>query len=246
MLRKTSLVFAMTAIALTPACAQDSGSMDRDEVEKIVREYILENPEIIEEALIALTEKDRLEQMQADKDLIAENASALYGEDNAYGIGPEDAEITIVEFFDYRCGYCKTSVDWVRALPEDYDGNVRVVFRELPIFGGISETASLAALAAGKQGKYVEMHMALMGIKQNKDLTDAKIDEVAASVGVNVKKMRADMRSQDVQKQLADSKALARKLQVEGTPNFFLGDTVVRGAGEGMVRAAIEEALAES
>ena len=95
-------------------------------------------------------------------------------------------------------------------MPKEYDGNVRVVFKELPIFGGISETASLAALAAGKQDKYLEFHLALMDIKNNNDLTEAKLDEVAEDVGMNVQKMRADMKSMDIQRKLADSKQLGQ------------------------------------
>ena len=131
----------------------------------------------------------------------------------------------------------------MRALPETHDGKVRVVFKELPIFGGISETASLAALAAGKQGKYTEFHMALMAIKNNNDLTDAKLDEVAEEVGISVQKMRADMRSMDIQKKLADSKQLARTLGVEATPSFFMGNNFIEGADQDRLNDLIVDAL---
>lgn len=242
-LRKTALAFAAVAVSLLPACAQPGSDADRADIEKIVREYILENPEIIEEALIALHEKEKAAQAELVRSAIAANKDALYAHAGDYSIGPADAAVTVVEFFDYRCGYCKRSVDWVQKLPAKYDGEVRVVFKELPIFGGISETASLAALAAGKQGKYWEFHSALMKIKNNDDLTDAKIDELAAATGLNATKLRADMKSQAVQKQLADMKSLGAALSVTGTPAFFIGDQHIEGANLPVIEQAIEAAL---
>ncbi len=244
LLRKPLLGLAAIALALLPACAQPSASAaSKSEIERIVREYIIENPEIIEEALIALSEKEKVAQLAAAKAAIAANADKLYALPGDYSVGPDDAKVTVVEFFDYRCGYCKRSVDWIRSLPEEYDGEVRVVFKELPIFGGISETAALAALAAGKQGKYLEMHIALMNIKSNDDLTDKNIDAVAEAAGINVAKMRADMKSTAVQKQLADMKALGQSLAVSGTPGFFIGEQHIEGANIPLIEAAIEAAL---
>ena len=106
LLRKPSLVVAVMALALLPACAQPGGA-SQSEIEKIVREYILENPEIIEEALIALSEKEKVAQAAAAQAAIAANATELYARAGDYSIGPADAKVTVVEFFDYRCGYCK-------------------------------------------------------------------------------------------------------------------------------------------
>ncbi len=242
--RKPALALASIALALLPACVQPgAGGASKAEIEKIVREYILENPEIIEEALIALTENEKQAQAAAARAAISANADKLYALSTDYSIGPADAKVTVVEFFDYRCGFCKRSVDWVRDLPEEYDGEVRVVFKELPIFGGISETAALAALAAGKQGKYLEFHVALMNIKSNDDLTEQKIDELAALEGLNVTRLRADMESPAVLQQLADMKDLGQALQVGGTPGFFVGDQHIEGANLPLIEAAIEAAL---
>lgn len=243
LLRKPLLALAAASLALLPACADAGAAASKSEIEKVVRDYILENPEIIEEALIALDQKQKVAQAAAAQAAIKANADKLYSHEGDYSIGPADAKVTIVEFFDYRCGYCKRSLDWVRALPEEYDGQVRVVFKELPIFGGISETAALAALAAGKQGKYVEMHTGLMRIKSNDDLTEANIDAVAQSAGVNVAKMRADMKSMAVQQQLSDMKALGQNLAVGGTPGFFIGEQHIEGANIPLLESAIEDAL---
>lgn len=240
--RLTTMTAAMAALALTPACAESKAApvADREAMEQVVREYILENPEIIEEALIKLSAKQQAAASQEAQKAIASNFDAIYNNENDYFIGPADAEITVVEFFDYRCGWCKRSVEWVQELPEDYDGNVRVVFKELPIFGGISETASLAALAAGKQGKYREYHLALMAIKNNDDLTEAKLDEVARDVGMNVQKMRADMGSIDIQRKLSESKQLARAVGVEATPSFLIGNEFIEGANRDRLNEVIK------
>lgn len=245
MIRKLFTAAAMTAIALTPACAQDSPSsgINRAEVEEIVREYILANPEIIEDALIVLSEKQRAEAADAAKVAIRKEKDKLYSLASDHFVGPADAEVTVVEFFDYRCGFCKRSVDTIQALPAQYDGKVRVVFKELPIFGGISETAALAALAAGKQDKYNEMHIALMEVKSNDDLTEKRIDSIAESIGISVQKMRADMKSMEIQKQLADMKDLGRTLGVGGTPGFFVGETHIEGADMAKLDAAIKAEL---
>ena len=231
--------------ACTPAQAGPIDTSDKEAIEQIVHDYILENPEIIEEALITLTERQRAAAAERERKAITDNQSELYNQKDDYFIGPTDAKVTVVEFFDYRCGYCRRSLEWVTKLPSDFNGEVRVVFKELPIFGGISETASLAALAAGRQGKYPEMHRALMGLKNNKDLTDAKIDEIARDLGINVQKMRADMRSTAVRKQLSDSKMLADELGVEGTPAFFIGGKAIKGADEDGLKTAIADALKE-
>ena len=246
MINKLLSATAMMAIVMTPACGAQGSKIDTSDkaaIEKIVRDYIVANPEVIEEALIALADKEKAASAARIAEAVKANAADLYKNASDYAIGPADAPITVVEFFDYRCGYCKRSTDWIQALPEAYDGKVRVVFKELPIFGGISETASLAALAAGKQDKYVDMHLALMGVKNNDDLTDKEIDVLARKVGVDVQKMRADMRSMDVQKQLADMKSLGRELGVAGTPGFFVGDTVIEGADRAKLEAAIKAML---
>lgn len=238
------LALGFAGLTLLPACAQGGSGTDKAEVEKIVREYILANPEIIEEALVALTEKERVAQASATKAAISDNASALYDHSTDYFVGPEDAAVTIVEFFDYRCGYCKRSAEWTANLPETYDGQVKVVFKEFPIFGGISETAALAALAAGRQGKYIDMHLALMGLKSNDDLTEEKIDDLALKLGIDVQKMRADMNSDGVKKQLADMQDLGRTLNIGGTPGYFIGDQAIEGANLPKIDEAIRAAIA--
>lgn len=242
-----SMTLAATAIALTPACAQSQvDASDKEAIEKIVYDYIMENPEIIEDALIALNEKRAAEEAALAMAAIAENQDALINNAADYSIGPADAPVTVVEFFDYRCGFCKRSAQWAVELPEKYDNQVRVVFKEFPILSAESEKAALAAIAAGKQDKYIEMHMALMELDNGSGFGAEQIDAAAESVGLDVAKMRADMKSIEVQKTVADAKSLARTLNISGTPNFIVGDEMVSGADIQSVEALIEAALGET
>ncbi len=247
MTRTFSMALAATAIALTPACAQGQvDPADKEAVEKIVYDYIMENPEIIEEALIALSEKRDAEEAALALAAIADNQDALINNPADYSVGPADAPVTVVEFFDYRCGFCKRSAEWATELPAQYDNQVRVVFKEFPILSTESEKAALAAIAAGKQDKYIEMHMALMELDNGSGFGPDQIDAAAESVGVDVTRMRADMKSIEVQKTVADAKSLARTLNITGTPNFIVGTQMVSGADIQQVEAMIEAALAES
>jgi protein-disulfide isomerase len=245
MIRPLLATGALAMVALTPACAESKSAttLDRKEIETIVHEYIVEHPEVIEEAIYALNARDRAEAAKAAKDAIAANHDELYNLDTDHFIGPADAPVTLVEFFDYRCGYCKRSMSFVQGLPEQYDNKVRVIFKEYPIFGGISEDAALAALAAGKQGKYYDMHVALMSLKSNDELTQVKIDELAEGLGVNVKKMRADMKSTALKKQLDDMQRLGHTLNLGGTPGFYIGETAIEGADQPGIEKAIKAAL---
>ncbi|MFN7056800.1 DsbA family protein, partial [Hyphomonas sp.] len=204
-----AILAALALFVILPACSQGGGS-NRADMEKVVRDYILANPELIEEALVALEKKAEDEKRQNRVSMIAENSERLFNLASDFSVGPADAPITVVEFFDYRCGWCKRSAAWVAGLPELYDGQVRVVFKEFPIFGGISDTAARAALAAGRQGKYVEFHLALMEITSNDDLMDAAIDGIARSLGMDVARMRRDMESPEVRRQLTDMSVLGR------------------------------------
>jgi len=231
---------------LMPACAQSNvDASDKEAIEQIVRDYILDNPEIVQEALIALTEKERAVEAERTTALIVENAAALFEDPLDNSIGPADAPITVVEFFDYRCGYCKRSTDWVVSLPEKFDNKVRVVFKEMPILSPESEKAAHAAVAAGNQGKYLEMHLGLMELESRSGFSSDDIDAVAEAAGVNVQKMRADMASIEVQRIVSRSKSLARAINVDGTPNFIVGTTQVVGADVNRVEQLIEAALAE-
>lgn len=245
MRRMTASLLFVSALALAPACTQASadptGNMTQAQIEEIIKSYILDNPEVVEQALINLSRDRQNAELSSVQDKIAEHRTALYEDTSDYSVGPDDAEVTVVEFFDYRCGFCKRSADLIAQIPEEYDGRVRVVFKELPILSDASGEAAMAAIAAGRQGKYLEMHMALMADRS--EFTSEDIDRVAESVGVNVDQMRAEMVMQDVQDQISRAVALADELGSPGTPAFFVGNTYIAGANMEGLKAAIEAEL---
>ncbi len=242
--RTISAALVTTVIALTPACAQEQVDLtDKTAIEDIVRAYILENPEIIEDALILLAQREDEADAAAVSEAILANYDAIYSDPANYSIGPADAPVTLVEFFDYRCAYCKRSAEWTMSVPEKYDNQVRVVFKELPILSPESEKAALAAVAAGRQGKYAEFHLALMRLDNQSGFGPEAIDAAAESAGVDVALMRADMRSIPVQKAVSDSKSLARVIGITGTPIFMIGSQNVPGADIPRLEAMIEAEL---
>lgn len=202
-----------------------------------VRSYLLEHPEVIAEAMTKLQEKQA--QASADKTLAAvkEHRQALEHDPRDFVANP-DGSITVVEFFDYRCSYCKIAApDIVKLVQENPD--VRFVFKEFVIFGAESEAAARAQLGARSQGKYLAGYQHLM---EEKSLTATNLDSVLASAGLDVGKAKSAGASAEVTQHLQDVHDLATNLGVEGTPAFFVGDRVIPGADIAALRQAILEA----
>lgn len=238
-LTATAIAFA---IAATSGCAQagQSSDMKRADVEQIIQEYLLENPEILREALIALDKKE-------DRASITQVADALFKDPRDVSIGPKDAKVTVVEFFDYNCGFCKSSSDWLKDVMDKYPDNVRVVFKELPILDGRTKTsknAAKAALAAARQDKYAPMHFALMA---ERSLTEDRVFKIAEDAGLDITKLKKDMKDPDIERQLADGLLLANKIpSLTGTPFFVINDDFIAGADSKALDAMLEKALKDS
>jgi protein-disulfide isomerase len=216
----------------TPAplpAAKDFSAEQRKEIEKIVKNYLITNPEIFLEAQNALEAKMEKEQAEKLKVAIAENAKEIYRDPQADIAGNRDGDITVVEFFDYNCGYCKRGLQDIVKLVES-DPKVRVVFKELPILSKGSEEASRVAIAAGKQGKYWEVHRAMLETKGV--LNEASALAVATKLGLDIEKLKKDMTSPEVEAEIKKSEALAKKMGVNGTPHFLVGDRAIPGAPE--------------
>jgi len=201
----------------------------KKQIEDIIKSYLITNPEIFLDVQTALEEK--MEKVQAEKlkVAIADNAAEIYREPEASLAGNADGDITVVEFFDYNCGYCKRGLEEVIKLVET-DPKVRVVFKELPILSKGSEQAAHVALAAKKQGKYWEMHKALLTAKGHLD--EASALRIAEKLGLDMDKLKADMASPEVKAEVEKSEALAKKMGVNGTPHFLVGDRAIPGAPE--------------
>jgi protein-disulfide isomerase len=201
-------------------------------IEQVVKDYLMQNPQILVEVQGALESKMATEEAERTKQLVAENAKELYRHQDAPVAGNPNGDITVVEFFDYNCGYCKRGFHNILELIEK-DKNVRVVFKELPILSKDSEDAARIALAARAQGKYWELHRALIESKGR--VTEASALEAAGKLGLDVQKLKTDKDSEPVKAELARVEALARKMNISGTPHFLVGDEAIGGAPEDLL-----------
>jgi protein-disulfide isomerase len=224
------IALALAALVTLSGCqqTQDAGFGER------VRGYLLAHPEVLEEALQKLQEKKVADAANVTKAALKTNRQALEADPRDLVANPTGS-ITVVEFFDYRCGYCKTSApEILRLIRENPD--VRFVFKELPIFGGASNLAAGVALTAAGKAKGLELYQAFMS---DKALDEAAIARHLSALGINPQAAKAEIETVEVQSQLADTKALATKLGIEGTPAFIVGDHFIPGADMAALRAAI-------
>jgi protein-disulfide isomerase len=201
-------------------------AMSKADVEKIVRNYLLENPQVIFEAVERMQSKESDERIAKMREGAKTHATALFREPEAIVAGNPKGDITIVEFFDYQCPYCKKVKADVSDLLKQ-DGNIKLILKEFPILSKESDAAARAALASVAQGKYWDFHMGLMGAE---DLSEAGIMSIAKSVGLDTVRLRRDMNDPKIQKRLSETQELARTLGIDATPTFFVGDEPMTGA----------------
>ena len=208
-----------------------------------VRAYLLENPEVIMEAVQALEARQAQAQAQADLDLVAENAEAIFDDGYSWVGGNPEGDVTVVEFLDYRCGYCRRAHPDVLELIES-DGNIRFVIKEFPILGENSVRSSrfaLAARAVGGDEAYEAASEALMTL--NADMDETVMRRLAESLGLDADAVLAEMDSPAIDEQIARTRDLAQMLQVNGTPTFVMGDELIRGY---IPLEAMQEIIAET
>jgi protein-disulfide isomerase len=201
-------------------------AMTRGDVEKIVRNYLLENPEVIFEAADRMKAKENDQRIAAMRASAQKHATAMFKESEPIVAGNPKGDVTIVEFFDYNCQFCRRiRNDLVNLLKQD--GNVRLVLKEYPILGPESAYAARAAVAALPQGKYWDFHLALLGAE---DLSPPSIFKIAKDVGIDVAKLKAEMGSPKTDARLKEVQKLGRDVGVDATPTFFVGDQPFAGA----------------
>lgn len=225
-------MFAMTACGNTSSTT----TLEKAEIEEIVYEYIMDNPGIIIEALEEFDRRSTMEEIMAYENVIFEG--------NDFSIGPKDAKVTIVEFFDYNCGPCRYASDWLQDVLDEHPDDVRVIFKELPIRDsqtGTSKSAARMALASARQGKYVDMHFALMNAP---DVNQATIDKLAKEMGLDVQKLKADALDPAITEQINTNLSLTRSLSsLRGTPFFIVNDNYVPSADTDALQDMLDEAL---
>ncbi len=213
-------------VSLSPALWAKPKTMSPEEktqIEQVVRDYLLNNPEVLVEVSRKLQEQQQQKMVKMQQDAqkkIPKLANELFNNKASPMIGNPDGSVTVVEFFDYQCPHCKDMSPVLETVIKQ-NPDVRVVYKEFPIFGSASMYASQAALAANQQGKYKQMHDALM--ETSNPLTDKKVMEAAESVGLNITKLKQDMDSDIVRNELEQNLKLSQKLGLLGTPAFVVG-----------------------
>ena len=222
----------LAGLMAAPVRAQDDQASnfspaEEDAIRQLVRDYLLTNPEVLMEAAQIYRERQQeLQQKQASQTLVMRREELDRDPDSSV-IGNPDGDVVVVEFFDYRCPYCVRVAEDLREVVED-DGNIRLVMKEFPILGPESMVAARMALAAEKQGKYEELHFAMMTVSGK--LTEDKAFKIAEKIDLDMDQLRRDMEAPEIDAMLQRNFALAQALQINGTPAFVIGDEVVRGA----------------
>jgi protein-disulfide isomerase len=201
----------------------------RAEVEAIIKDYLVkEHPEVLMEAANELEKREQADSTKKSEDAIGRVQDKIFNDPDTPVSGNPKGDVTVVEFFDYQCGYCKMSEDAVEKLLAE-DKNVRFVYKDYPILGPESVTAAKASLAAARQpGKFVAFHDALM--KKRDHMTDDLIYQTAKDAGLDVDRLKKDMNDPAIQKIISDNLDLGNTIGVRGTPMFLIGDHIYPGA----------------
>ncbi|HEU4380895.1 MAG TPA: DsbA family protein [Hyphomicrobiaceae bacterium] len=214
-----------------PAGGAAFSDSQRKAIEAIIKDYLLNNPELMLEVNNVLEAK--MDKIQAERMAVAvkENADELFRPTTSPIAGNSKGDVTMIEFFDYNCGYCKKAFgDVAQAIEKDKQ--VKLVLKEFPILSKGSEEAARVALAAKMQGKYWEFHRAML--ESQGQANEASALKVAEKLGLDMTKLKKDMASAEVKKEIDDTRKLATKMGIQGTPHFIVGDRIIPGAPENL------------
>lgn len=198
----------------------------KKEMEAVIHDYLMANPQVIMDSVEQYRQNAEAESEKVFEQKIKDSADALYKDPSSPVVGNKDGDVTLVEFFDYNCGYCKAAFKDVKTLVDE-DKNLRIVFKEIPILSEASHTAARYALAAEKQGKYWEFHSRLME-KGGANSTEG-IEKAAADVGLDMEKLKKDADSPEIRATIEKNLELSRMIGITGTPGFVIHDKALRG-----------------
>jgi len=227
LLSRAVLAVLLAALACLPWTAREARADAEQEAAAIIEYLRQKDPEIVLKAVQAWWDEQEEYRRQRQVGRIAANWEALARAEGDPAIGPEDADAVLVEFFDYRCGFCKRVLGDVMALAAA-DSRLRIVFKEFPILGPLSVVAARASLAADRQGKWTEFHVALMSAPGA--LSEDRIMDIAAETGLDIAQLRVDMESEAVTAVIERNRVLANALGIGGTPAFLVKNAIVPGA----------------
>ena len=235
-------LFAFSITIFLISVSHSEENIDRKEIESIIHEYIMNNPELIIKSVEKL--RQVVEQEDDDKkNFLIKNFELFANDINIPWQGEENASVILIEFFDYNCGYCKKSLDAITNILKN-NNNIKVSFRDYPILSTTSTSAAKAALAAQKQGKYFNFHSNLMKFQGN--LTEEEIFNIAKSSWLKIKQLKLDMDDPEIAAIIKDTHDLAKSLGIRGTPTFLINGKLFAGAlDENRLKFLIDEALSE-
>lgn len=221
-------LLAIATVLLLPLYAA-ADTVSEERIKELVLEAIRENPEIVFEAVRILEQEKQDAEAVAATAVLSEQRELLENDPNAPVLGNPEGDVTVVEFFDYNCPYCRNVKPHIEALLAQ-DPNVRLVYREWPILGEGSVFAARAALASRKQGLYEEFHWALMGMQGRAE--EASVLRIAAGIGLDIAQLQRDMNAPEIAEHIQISSRLSQSLGFSGTPSFVIGDALVPGVIE--------------
>jgi protein-disulfide isomerase len=225
-----ALALALGA-SVAPARAQSFSEPQRGEIEKIIKDYLLAHPEVLQEAMAELEKKQQVAEAEKARSAVKNHSDALFNSPRQVVLGNPQGDVTFVEFFDYNCGYCKRALSDMTTLLGN-DPKLKVVLKEFPVLGPGSVEAAQVAVAVRMQDKtgkkYLEFHQKLLGGRGQAD--KAKALAAAKDVGLDMARLDKDMKSDEVSKTIEESMKLAEALGLNGTPSYVIGNDVVIGA----------------
>ena len=222
--------FALAALA-APASAQSFSPDQRGEIEKIVREYLLSNPQLLQDVMAELEKRQQQAEVEKHRAAIKEHAEIIFDSPRQVTLGNPKGDVTFVELFDYNCGYCKRALTDMLDLMKA-DPKIKVVLKEFPVLGEGSTQAAQVAVAVRMQDKtgkkYLEFHQKLLTGRGSAD--KARAMAVAKEVGLDMARLEKDMASEEVKNTLAESFKIAEAMGINGTPSYVIGGDIVIGA----------------
>jgi protein-disulfide isomerase len=229
--RPLALAAMLALAAATPLRAQPFTAPQRGEIEKIIKEYLLAHPEVLQDAMAELEKKQAVAENDKARSAIKNHSEVLFNSPRQVVLGNPQGDVTFVEFFDYNCGYCKRALnDMVELMAKD--PKLKVVLKEFPVLGPSSVDAAQVAVAVRMQDKsgkkYLEFHQKLLTGRGQID--KAKALAVAKEIGLDMARLEKDLKSDEIGKTLEESMTLAQALGLNGTPSYVIGNDVVIGA----------------
>jgi len=233
---KTRIAFAAAAVSLVltgaaPALAESFSADQREEIGKIIKDYLLSHPDVMQDVMAELEKRQQAAETAKHRAAVAENKATLFSSPHQVVLGNPQGNVTMVEFFDYNCGYCKRAMSDMLDLIKT-DNNLKFVLKEFPVLGEGSVEAARVAVAARMQDpngkKYIEFHQKLLGSRGGADKMRALA--VAKEVGFDMPRLERDMGSDEVKKTIDENMKLAEALGLNGTPSYVVGEEVVIGA----------------